>query len=170
MWVADELFNSHPHKEDDFVEWYQKQLHISFQLTSSQGGWLMFFQVHRQIPFFNSHPHKEDDYVLLECDNHTRFSTHILTRRMTIWSSSSDISRIFQLTSSQGGWLLHGYLPCTERFFNSHPHKEDDKYEHPKGAIIWVFQLTSSQGGWPGVRKEQVVTKFFNSHPHKEDD
>ena len=39
MWVADELFNSHPHKEDDYLGEY----------------------AYLWVQFFNSHPHKEDD-------------------------------------------------------------------------------------------------------------
>ena len=76
------------------------------------------------------------------------FSTHILTRRMTIWSSSSDISRIFQLTSSQGGWPWMLQLMMCQK----------------------TFQLTSSQGGWLCVSFTAIHDCFFNSHPHKEDD
>ena len=60
---------------------------------------LCFFQ------FFNSHPHKEDDsgahwMRIIRC-----FSTHILTRRMTMCCPTSG---------------------NPQPFFNSHPHKEDD--------------------------------------------
>ena len=100
---------------------------LFFQLTSSQGGWLFLANQKAHLQFFNSHPHKEDDevesivwscmrfsthiltrrmtYVLLECDNHIHFSTHILTRRMTK-TSFIHFPGIF--------------------LFNSHPHKEDD--------------------------------------------
>ena len=55
------------------------------------------------------------------------FSTHILTRRMTI-------PTIFIL--------------YVDKFFNSHPHKEDDV-----AYFVYTYIIT-----------------FFNSHPHKEDD
>ena len=53
--------------------------------------------------FFNSHPHKEDDLGCYLCDDSSDFSTHILTRRMTLICSSTLLAGIFQLTSSQGG-------------------------------------------------------------------
>ena len=56
-----ELFNSHPHKEDD---------HMGLTLFAL-------------LMFFNSHPHKEDDLSILYGCISTYFSTHILTRRMT---------------------------------------------------------------------------------------
>ena len=55
------LFNSHPHKEDD-----KRYLTLS-----------------RFSQFFNSHPHKEDDKDASYRGEEIKFSTHILTRRMT---------------------------------------------------------------------------------------
>ena len=77
------FFNSHPHKEDDRKE----------------------IQVQSEPLIFNSHPHKEDDLCNIFYLHPCRFSTHILTRRMTIREL-----------------LAHKY----HRLFNSHPHKEDD--------------------------------------------
>ena len=79
----------------------------------------------RQAKVFNSHPHKEDDLFninvvdLIDFSTHiltrrmtidtqkeytrSNFSTHILTRRMTSSSNSYQYPSIFQLTSSQGG-------------------------------------------------------------------
>ena len=119
------LFNSHPHKEDDFPKYNHHfatffSTHIltrrmtlcsarvlirsSFQLTSSQGGWhltsfLLYFYV-----FFNSHPHKEDDNLASVFVFWSGFSTHILTRRMTFHPHPARTLSPFQLTSSQGGW------------------------------------------------------------------
>ena len=141
------LFNSHPHKEDDnssqektFVAIFSTHIltrrmtkrtgsigyHSTFQLTSSQGGWPNWTPLRYRDIFFNSHPHKEDDDEMrkmaddLDFSTHiltrrmtiskrywipiARFSTHILTRRMTIVLFFRSTSLSFQLTSSQGGW------------------------------------------------------------------
>ena len=165
------FFNSHPHKEDDGLFPNNFALSESFQLTSSQGGWLECnLQILSNL-FFNSHPHKEDDNVRDINNRFAIFSTHILTRRMT------DSNR---------------YLRLYVKLFNSHPHKEDDfpsNANQSKGGFSthiltrrmtfylqsifhigqfsthiltrrmtfsdrihlqghWLFQLTSSQGGW----------------------
>ena len=57
--------------------------------------------------------------------------------------------KIFQLTSSQRGWLFAYF------------------------SLFWIktFQLTSSRRGWPGnVGEGVMVWNNFNSHPHEEDD
>ena len=77
------FFNSHPHKEDDEKSTIQTTRLQVFQLTSSQGGWH-----DRSSSFRSSH----------------RFSTHILTRRMTMNIETQEEIEFFQLTSSQGGW------------------------------------------------------------------
>ena len=142
------FFNSHPHKEDDGC-WRRKR-------NSSE--------------VFNSHPHKEDDLLPDHKYQHCDFSTHILTRRMTMNVATDDVSEnfsthiltrrmticivvdelisTFQLTSSQGGWPRTESICSIRKFFNSHPHKEDDFW-----TSFYPVQL-----------------RFFNSHPHKEDD
>ena len=52
---------------------------------------------------FNSHPHMEDDRQKYHENNCSNFSTHILTRRMTLTKAVDDGTIAFQLTSSQGG-------------------------------------------------------------------
>ena len=56
------FFNSHPHKEDDVADEEFYAYHGVFQLTSSQGGWRIVLNVKFKY----------------------QFSTHILTRRMTL--------------------------------------------------------------------------------------
>ena len=97
-------------------------------------------------------------------------STHILTKRMTRWSN---------------------YLGAV-RYFNSHPHEEDDAppppakasiiisthiltkrmtFLHRDGVLIILFQLTSSRRGW--LQANFLFSHLhnnFNSHPHEEDD
>ena len=97
---------------------------------------------------FNSHPHKEDDHTPELWVYLNLISTHILTRRMTSQQMNLTRRKTFQLTSSQGGWLLELYMFRFAGYFNSHPHKEDD-----------VWHVSSS-----------VASTDFNSHPHKEDD
>ena len=119
-----------------------------FQLTSSQGGWLRVPYRLLLCSFFNSHPHKEDDRKCCFSCAFCTFSTHILTRRMT---------------------LHHSRKSLDIELFNSHPHKEDDfgspvpllivgfsthiltrrmTFVHPQIYRVFIFQLTSSQGGW----------------------
>ena len=99
-------FNSHPHEEDDLTN--------EIKILSSI--------------YFNSHPHEEDDTTseiikLVGCD----ISTHILTKRMTIFVCIvSPALKVFQLTSSRRGW--HSFVRSSPFYlhFNSHPHEEDD--------------------------------------------
>ena len=76
------FFNSHPHKEDDYllllvlpVQYFSTHILTRrmttlsqspwytpiFQLTSSQGGWQIVLLMRIEQQLFNSHPHKEDD-------------------------------------------------------------------------------------------------------------
>ena len=121
------LFNSHPHKEDDQTihrqcpQYYLFNSHPHKEDDATSGS-LRLWEV-----YFNSHPHKEDDEVIWATSCDIAFSTHILTRRMTCRQFADNRYRVFQLTSSQGGWrcggIDHGEI---NTFFNSHPHKEDD--------------------------------------------
>ena len=76
-----ELFNSHPHKEDD-LHWHLLllQFHFSTHILTRRMTITHFLQ---SQAFY--------------------FSTHILTRRMTIIPVPRLESELFQLTSSQGG-------------------------------------------------------------------
>ena len=142
-------FNSHPHKEDDsgtllslytlisfqltssqggwqVITLFYKP-HWVFQLTSSQGGWLLYLPQRFHIKSFNSHPHKEDDSHIKSIIGYREsFNSHP-HKEDDIW----------------GCRKVRKEYP-----FNSHPHKEDD-----------VLLSDSRNGNVP-----------FNSHPHKEDD
>ena len=136
------FFNSHPHKEDD----------INKTCTPTR-NWL-----------FNSHPHKEDDLSILYGCTSTYFSTHILTRRMTIDIVYIWVGWIFQLTSSQGGWRRAVCSAGGWKIFNSHPHKEDDASSDIAWIFVFLFQLTSSQGGWRFVRHCMNLCISFSTH------
>ena len=99
-------------------------------------------------------------------------STHILTKRMTapIEAAIKDL-----------------------KYFNSHPHEEDDAAMKEATYFTCIFQLTSSRRGWlfhihlscSSISiSTHILTKrmtlrtlmlpilrvYFNSHPHEEDD
>ena len=77
-----ENFNSHPHEEDDVLVFYKPAI----------------------LVYFNSHPHEEDDESYRENPVFRVISTHILTKRMTIFKDTGFDSCTFQLTSSRRGW------------------------------------------------------------------
>ena len=99
------IFNSHPREEDDIVS----------------------FAVCEEQRFFNSHPHEEDDVVVHGSTERIRFSTHILTRRMTKLHTIINSYRLFSthiLTRRMTFTTRNAFDYFT--FFNSHPHEEND--------------------------------------------
>ena len=127
--MIEEDFNSQPHKEADSVSIKPCAHFVRFQLTASQGGWLIKSVIAVSNTYFNSQPHKEADLSLLNCLNRSNISTHSLTRRLTESDNLLPKLEIFQLTASQGGWRI------------------DNSIIH----LIERFQLTASQGGWPSL-------------------
>ena len=79
------LFNSHPHKEDDNS--IISIINVPFFFNSHPHKEDDSGSTHTERPLrlFNSHPHKEDDWSDIDHRKITDFSTHILTRRMTIF-------------------------------------------------------------------------------------
>ena len=166
---------------------------IVFQLTASQGGWL------------------------LETFSMRLFSIFQLTASQGGWRSLRSCCNwlsVFQLTASQGGWrnwynnrkwrkristhsltrrlTIFVYLTyIIHHYFNSQPHKEADQYSvivvcfncisihsltrrltkmTERSALYHAFQLTASQGGWPWIGLLKNGITHFNSQPHKEAD
>ena len=97
---------------------------------------------------FNSQPHKEADVEFAKKLAELRISTHSLTRRLTRRKRTVLCRFWFQLTASQGGWLMYSSLVYSIR----------------------SFQLTASQGGWRSIRHTCSNEQHFNSQPHKEAD
>ena len=121
-------------------------------------------------------------------------STHILTKRMTITYINQIIAQYISthiLTKRMTPEGMEDELPF--KYFNSHPHEEDDWPRHTARPDPSTFQLTSSRRGWriadapvaPYVDiSTHILTKrmtnswkpntkslmHFNSHPHEEDD
>ena len=98
-------FNSHPHEEDDFNIAMSKIHLIIFQLTSSRRGW------HRKLPHLHSNPD---------------ISTHILTKRMTRFLNTTSCAYNISTHILTKRMTLTGYQHVPDRYFNSHPHEEDD--------------------------------------------
>ena len=118
---------------------------------------------------FNSHPHKEDDFASTEPFANIRFSTHILTRRMTVpLPTLFGVYKFFNSHPHKEDDIFHLHKCTGIFFFNSHPHKEDDAFcdamvahgyfsthiltrrmtsGDPSAGTVEAFQLTSSQGG-----------------------
>ena len=120
-------------------------------------------------------------------------STHILAKRMTIYSIRDMRNWAFQLTSSRRGWRYASFWkPGSNRHFNSHPREEDDNVCTDSFQPFWfisthilakrmtvvislsecsdIFQLTSSRRGWRGWNWWSSHGSDFNSHPREEDD
>ena len=89
---------------------------------------------------FNSQPHKEADGIGKTMNKDMMdISTHSLTRRLTTCKDRLLRFRVFQLTASQGGWLI----PLIRLRFT------------------WPFQLTASQGGWREIRQSLTAGYRF---------
>ena len=121
----------------------EKKWEYTFQLTSSRRGWrgVPDWQAHKW-GYFNSHPHEEDDvkawYVISTCP----ISTHILTKRMTVyncpsWTRTNISTHILtKRMTLRVLFLYHLY-----EYFNSHPHEEDDEFQSWKN--ISIFRIST---------------------------
>ena len=79
-----------------------------------------------QMNHFNSHPHEEDDVLLCFVVSATFISTHILTKRMTVftWYVCYCICISTHILTKRMTARLE--LRMYMEHFNSHPHEEDD--------------------------------------------
>ena len=99
---------------------------ISTHILTKRMTFKQYF-VYSYCLYFNSHPHEEDDGYLSDENYIYDISTHILTKRMTFCCNNCSCNHIlFQLTSSRRGWLKRPLRKCLRKYFNSHPHEEDD--------------------------------------------
>ena len=70
---------------------------------------------------------------------HLNISTHILTKRMTLHPLMFPHCRIvFQLTSSRRGWHFGGAVGLAPKYFNSHPHEEDDNTANWNITVVFI--------------------------------
>ena len=185
-------FNSHPHEEDDYqdtdpsVNWDISTHILTRRMTSISDSQPTIRNISTHILTRRmTLPVLSESYSLY-------ISTHILTRRMTLlqyykentlwfqltssqggWRSRSKIlirRNPFQLTSSQGGWLPRRSRRLSVSYFNSHPHKEDDRTLQRNQQCIIISTHILTRRMTISTVKMQLNRQYFNSHPHKEDD
>ena len=102
-----------------------------FQLTSSQGGWLSVDAIAPTISIFQL-TSSQGGWPVLHRPRSCYISFQLTSSQGGWHFVLADLKRIgvFQLTSSQGGWLFFEEFPLNRyAYFNSHPHKEDDRKE-----------------------------------------
>ena len=121
--------------------------------------------------FFNSHPHKEDDTIIILFWRIDNFSTHILTRRMTVGSDSS-IGFFSFSTHILTRRMTFSYLLTIIVFiFSTHIlTRRMTVWCRPYGMFVSFSThiLTRRMTCLHPVYTNNH--QFFNSHPHKEDD
>ena len=143
----------------------------AFQLTSSRRGWpVNCLSADFEQAYFNSHPHEEDDISQCFSTYSQNISTHILTKRMTVWIMQPYQTNLFQLTSSRRGWLNCCRSTNHLRRFQLTSSRRGWRQRTWFLVTKRIFQLTSSRRGWPGVWFATSFPIYFNSHPHEEDD
>ena len=121
-------FNSHPHEEDDWNCSYNRFSGLLFQLTSSRRGWQnKKKRLAQQRKFQLTSSRRGWPRATVRNKRRYIISTHILTKRMTDFHINDEL-----LT----------------RYFNSHPHEEDDVWRLHWHIRRNEFQLTSSRRGW----------------------
>ena len=119
-------------------------------------------------------------------------STHILTKRMTRFLNTTSCAYNISTHILTKRMTLTGYQHVPDRYFNSHPHEEDDDYSLDeitnrcisthiltKRMTLCRYYLLSNS-----IISTHILTKRmtiqtdssmpswinFNSHPHEEDD
>ena len=90
---------------------------------------------------FNSHPHEEDAPLPRLYIHRSVISTHILTKRMTMfWLNSMDVE--FISTHILTKRMTYSYFFTTPfQYFNSHPHEEDDVT--PFKVMLFMFGIST---------------------------
>ena len=142
-----------------------------FQLTSSRRGWpVNCLSADFEQAYFNSHPHEEDDISQCFSTYSQNISTHILTKRMTVWIMQPYQTNLFQLTSSRRGWLNCCRSTNHLRRFQLTSSRRGWRQRTWFLVTKRIFQLTSSRRGWPHFWVTDKSANYFNSHPHEEDD
>ena len=149
IWQLKFNFNSHPHEEDDrgyetehpFIMYFNSHPH-------EEDDGMLFSTVLATVCISTHILTKRMTFVPYTIGIRTIISTHILTKRMTVqftnftqaltfqltssrrgWPYSPSnffVAVIFQLTSSRRGWPQPLTFTYPSKYFNSHPHEEDD--------------------------------------------
>ena len=121
-----------------------------FQLTSSRRGWQFLLCFYTHCVLFQLTSSRRGWLAAIQEFSAKEFiSTHILTKRMTSFSYSLfRLSTISTHILTKRMTVSNGTQGEKRKYFNSHPHEEDDN--------VW-FSFRNS-------------VLYFNSHPHEEDD
>ena len=82
---------------------------------------------------------------------------------MTTKRENEYLRIIFQLTSSQGGWLFCSWCVTSHLFFNSHPHKEDDE-ENKLYRFYKSFSTHILTRRMTWKQKKRRTKKIFSTH------
>ena len=143
-----------------------------FQLTSSRRGWRRESSKNWSWKDISTH-------ILTKRMTGTKskrrvnrnISTHILTKRMTKNFNPNNPNIKFQLTSSRRGWRFKpGKVQATIKYFNSHPHEEDDHTSPILLQSSYYFNSHPHEEDDRATFRWLVCRGYFNSHPHEEDD
>ena len=118
--------------------------------------------------YFNSHPHEEDDTDRDRATVIIKISTHILTKRMTVFLDTLQIFFFISTHILTKRMTIPHNRRAEMQYFNSHPHEEDDDIFYGDSAdwdisthiltkrmtgffrydlLRSTFQLTSSRRG-----------------------
>ena len=97
-------------------------------------------------------------------------STHILTRRMT-WLRRMPLAalRYFNSHPHKEDDRNGKKVAISKKYFNSHPHKEDDSIQRRRNVEKYISTHILTRRMTSSYPCPNVPT-YFNSHPHKEDD
>ena len=144
--------------------------------------------------YFNSPPHKKNHIATTMINTvFFKISTHILTKRMTIIHSFAApaiyISTHILTKRMTDGFptfcilcvisthiltkrmtTLQQLVRLSERYFNSHPHEEDDWKENGYKYGTHYFNSHPHEEDDCHTHFCMAETRNFNSHPHEEDD
>ena len=144
--------------------------------------------------YFNSPPHKKNHIATTMINTvFFKISTHILTKRMTIIHSFAApaiyISTHILTKRMTDGFptfcilcvisthiltkrmtTLQQLVRLSERYFNSHPHEEDDPDAAWQSATYCYFNSHPHEEDDNLWRERYQQKEHFNSHPHEEDD
>ena len=201
-------FNSHPHEEDDGTCQITKKRTINISthiltkrmtVTLAACSFKTVISTHiltKRMTIAPVQPKKEKRFQLtssrrgwLNYSIHAwNLSTFQLTSSRRGWQNSLATAFapiLFQLTSSRRGWQSIQTIQEPMKYFNSHPHEEDDEEsnKHSNACDISThiltkrmtikllisrkrksFQLTSSRRGWPA--QEIVLSEPVSISTH----
>ena len=140
-------FNSHPHEEDDRAKNPGEKTYSHFNSHPHEEDDLTFSA---SSPFhvnFNSHPHEEDDSINCERSDYYDISTHILTKRMTIFSTYNVLCTSISTHILTKRMTLFVIIIPRKICISTHILTKRMTILPPSQTPPYIFQLTSSRRG-----------------------